>query len=176
MRRAALLVLGLVACGSRGPADRAAASATNPTPESQVVIGDKAPGFSLDSVNGSGKLGIAPGKVNLVVFWATWHGPSKAMFPRLDELREKYEARGLAIAAISVDDDDGDALVADAARTWGGKFPVARDRGHVIANRWHMALFPTIVIVDRSGVVRARRGGWREGDAAEVERVVVSLL
>jgi len=34
-------------------------------------------------MNGAGKMTIAPGKVTIVDFWATWCEPCKKSFPKL---------------------------------------------------------------------------------------------
>ena len=77
--------------------------------------GDKAPNFTIDSMNGAGKMTVAPGKVTIVDFWATWCEPCKKSFPKLQELYVKYKASGLEIVAVSVDDEKNG--IADFAKT-----------------------------------------------------------
>src|ERR1051326_2341825 len=38
-------------------------------PDGPVKVGDKAPTFSIDSMNGQGKAALSPGKVTVVDFW-----------------------------------------------------------------------------------------------------------
>ena len=88
-----------------------------------VKEGDKAPAISLDSMNGTGKLAIAPGKVTIVDFWATWCGPCQKSFPKLQELYVKYKASGLEIVAVSVDEEGDKGKIPDFVKTAGAKFP-----------------------------------------------------
>jgi thiol-disulfide isomerase/thioredoxin len=47
----------------------------------------------------------APGKTNLIVYWATWCAPCRAEVPDLNRIQQKYKSRGLTIRAISADDE-----------------------------------------------------------------------
>lgn len=44
------------------------------------------------------------GKIVLVNFWATWCGPCRKEIPDLIEIRKKYDAQGLQIIGLSVDE------------------------------------------------------------------------
>src|SRR2546430_621145 len=99
----------LAACGGGEPEAKTPATAKDSggggANGNGVNKGDKAPGFSIASLNGQGKLTIAPGKVTIVDFWATWCEPCKKSFPKYQELYTKYKASGLEIVAVSVDDE-----------------------------------------------------------------------
>ena len=199
MRRLSFLgpVLLLVACarGTRtpDPASRHPLHPEDPKAErpSEAAVGERAPPFSVASLTTGGKVTVPAGQVTLVFFWATWNEPCKKSFPQLQELYVKYHARGLEIAALSVDDESegcaetngwGDTclrrgnIVADAARSWGAKFPVGWDRGHAIASQWRPAHMPTFYILDRHGIVRHVHGGWHDGEEATVDAEVLALL
>jgi thiol-disulfide isomerase/thioredoxin len=46
------------------------------------------------------------GRVLLVNFWATWCEPCREEFPSLVRLHQTYRARGLSVAAISMDEPE----------------------------------------------------------------------
>lgn len=174
----ALSLFALPAAGCGGGAD-----AKNPSSAKEsgggdgVKVGDKAPAFSVDSMNGAGKAAVASGKVTIVDFWATWCEPCKKSFPKYQELYVKYKASGLEIVAVSVDDDDKKSSIAEFAKTHGGaKFPVGWDDGHKIADKWKPGGMPSAYVLDKQGVVRFIHKGYHDGEDAEIEKEIKSLL
>jgi thiol-disulfide isomerase/thioredoxin len=57
------------------------------------------------------------GKVVLVDFWATWCGPCVEQLPHTIEAAERFGQRGLAVIAVSFDDPEDSARIADFLRT-----------------------------------------------------------
>ena len=143
-------------------------------PSGPVKVGDKAPTFSIDSMNGQGKASLATGKVTIVDFWATWCEPCKKSFPKYQELYVKYKASGLEIVAVSVDDEKGE--IPNFAKTHGAKFPVGWDDGHKIAEKWKPAGMPSAYIVDKSGTVKFVHKGYHDGEENEIEKEIKGLL
>ncbi len=143
-------------------------------PKGAVKVGDKAPSFSIDSLNGQGKVALAPGKVTIVDFWATWCEPCKKSFPKYQELYVKYKASGLEIAAVSVDDEKGE--IPAFAKTHGAKFPVGWDNGKKIADKWKPENMPSAYIVDKQGVVRHVHKGYHDGEEKEIEKELKALF
>jgi cytochrome c biogenesis protein CcmG, thiol:disulfide interchange protein DsbE len=139
-----------------------------------VKVGDKAPTFTIDSLNDQGKATVEPGKVTLVDFWATWCEPCKKSFPKYQELYVKYKASGLEIVAVSVDDEqDG---IADFTKNFGAKFPVGWDDGKKIAEKWRPEGMPTAFVIDKEGVVRHVHKGYHDGEEKEIEKEIKDLL
>lgn len=153
---------------SSSSSESAASESSGGDPSGPVKAGDKAPTFSIDSVNGQGKVEITPGKVTLVDFWATWCEPCKKSFPKYQELYVKYQASGLEIAAVSVDDEKKE--IPAFAKTHGAKFPVGWDDGKKIADKYKPENMPTAYIVDKKGVVRHVHKGYHDGEEAEIEK------
>jgi peroxiredoxin len=137
------------------------------------LVGKPAPTFTLSDAKGSypaalGKLG---GHVVLVEFWATWCGPCTASLPRLNGWQEKYGPRGLRIVGVS--EEPLERIARHASEHKVG-YTVAHDPGEVSA-AYQIPAIPTLVVVDRKGVVRyADVGAGDKLDAAE--RMIAQLL
>ncbi|MFO0663456.1 MAG: TlpA disulfide reductase family protein [Polyangiaceae bacterium] len=139
------------------------------------LVGNPGPDFSLDSVNGQGKVSLSgnKGKVVIVDFWATWCEPCKKSFPKLQELNVKYKG-SLVIIGISEDDEKGQ--IADFGNTHGAKFPLVWDEKKAQADKWKPANMPTTFIVDKQGVVKFVHQGYHDGEEAEIDKEIKSLL
>ena len=136
--------------------------------------GNQASSFTVDQLNGTGKVGLQSNKVMIVDFWATWCEPCKKSFPKLQELYLKYKASGLEIAAISEDDEKGG--IVDFANTYGAKFPVGWDGDKSIAKKYQPKSMPSTFIVDRKGVIRFVHTGYHDGEEVEIEKEIKSLM
>jgi cytochrome c biogenesis protein CcmG, thiol:disulfide interchange protein DsbE len=157
--------------GSSGGASSGGAGSK---PSGAVKVGDSAPMFSIDSLNGQGKVALASGKVTVVDFWATWCEPCKKSFPKYQELYVKYKASGLEIAAVSVDDEKGS--IPAFAKSHGAKFPVGWDNGKKIADQYKPENMPTAYVIDKNGVVKFVHKGYHDGEEKELEKEIKGLL
>jgi peroxiredoxin len=167
-------LLGVPACGG---ASSSGDGASSPAGGGHPLIGSAGPDFSQTAVaNGSGGVSLhaLQGKVAIVDFWATWCGPCKKSFPKLQELNVKYKASGLAIVGISEDDDKSG--IAGFADELGAKFPLAWDADKSIAGKWQPKSMPSTFILDRKGVVRFVHLGYHDGEEADIERELKSLM
>ncbi len=106
------------------------------------------------------------GKVVLLDFWATWCGPCLQELPLQQLLWEKAKDKGLVWIGVSVDEDQ------DAWRDF-----VRNNRlgGHQVrspewASKMFVNSYPTVFLVDRSGVIRCRVHG------ASMAQAVMALL
>lgn len=130
--------------------------------------------FSIPSLNGVGAAALAPGKVNVVHFWATWCAPCQKAMPRLNAIYQRFKARGLVVVGVSVDDEaDGIAAFASNLKL---TFPVGWDGGLTIAKQWPLKTMPSTFIVDRSGEIRFTHDGYQDGEDATIEEQVKQLL
>ncbi|MBX3192112.1 MAG: TlpA family protein disulfide reductase [Labilithrix sp.] len=170
----AISLFAVTACGGDLPDPKSAAEKSSGGDGKGVDQGDKAPAFNLESLNGQGKMTVAPGKVTIVDFWATWCEPCKKSFPKLQELYVKYKASGLEIVAISVDDEKGG--IPEFAKTHGAKFPVGWDDGKKIADKWKPANMPSTYVVGKDGVVKHVHRGYHDGEEAEIEKEIKALF
>ena len=163
----------LTACGGGSASGEGASNAND---AAHPLIGSSAPAFDLPTVNNKGKASVkaVSGKVAIVDFWATWCEPCKKSFPKLQEIYVKYKASGLEILAVSEDDENSG--LPEFGNTYGAKFPLTWDEGKQVASKWQPKSMPATFIVDRKGIVRFVHLGYHDGEEAEIEKEVKSLL
>ncbi len=99
------------------------------------------------------------GKVILVDFWASWCGPCKQSFPAMEELHQRYAAKGLVIIAVSVDEKAGD--MESFLKKGHASFTVVRDVGQKLVEKAGVATMPSSFLLDRGGRIRFAHSGYR---------------
>lgn len=159
-----------VACGGGG------GEANSASGDKHALLNNQGPDFSLDTVNGKGKVGVASskGKVVIVDFWATWCEPCKKSFPKLEELNVKYKDK-VVIIGVSTNDDFGPDI-AKFGESHGAKFPIVWDKDHLVAKKWSPPNMPCSFILDKQGVVKFVHQGYHDGEELEIDKEVKSLL
>ena len=143
------------------------------TPSHAPTAGDAAPAFSLRAIDGA-PLTLKRGQVTLLVFWATWSEPDKRELIQLQGLQTRFGASTLSVLALSIDDEPSG--LAEFARTYGLKFPIAWDEGHRVSTMLRVSLDPTTYVIDRSGIIRFVHGGYHDGEAEQIASEIESLL
>ena len=99
------------------------------------------------------------------------------MIPQLRAWHQRYEALGLTIVGVHSPEffwEKGYAKVVDATRRLGVRYPVVQDNDFAIWKRFGVRAWPTLVLVDRKGLVRFRHIG--EGEYEETEAMIRRLL
>ncbi len=95
--------------------------------------------------------------------WPAWH--------------ERYTPAGLTVVGVHSPEffwEKPYEKVVDATKRLDVRYPVVQDNDFTIWNRLGVRAWPTVVLVDRRGVVRYRHIG--EGDYAESEAMIRRLL
>ncbi len=114
------------------------------------------------------------GKVVYLDFWASWCTPCKESFPWMQQLHEKYEARGLKVVTINLDKTRG---LADKFLL---KHPVDLtvrfDPSGDLADKYQLAGMPMSYIIDRKGIIRHRHIGYIPGMKPLYEKQILDLL
>lgn len=127
----------------------------NAAPSNKIgtAVGDTAPDFQLAGLNGEQlKLADLYGQPAVLIFWTAWCPVCREEAPHFNALAAKYEPQGVRVVGINIQDS--------AARTEGGvkdfgiRYRVVRDPDAGVTRRYKVAGTPTIVFLDRNGVVR----------------------
>jgi thiol-disulfide isomerase/thioredoxin len=126
-----------------------------------------APALGLSDLDGkTWNLADIKGRPVLLNFWATWCGPCRAEMPSLELLATRFEAAGLVV--LSVNYKEPVATIRRFLEALPFTLPILLDRDGDVASAWTPRMFPTTVLIDRSGAPRSSVIGeldWMGGDA-----------
>lgn len=152
-----LIIACLAACTSSGP------------PE-----GSEAPAFAASDAQGQ-TISLAELDDTVVVmdFWATWCQPCRDASPLIQSLHDQWaDDDRVAVVAVHADDPDGvREHPTEYMRTHGYTYPMIPD-GRDIASDYSIRAFPTIVVLDREGVVVHTQAGMRPSDVDKIINIV----
>jgi alkyl hydroperoxide reductase subunit AhpC len=99
------------------------------------------------------------------------------VIPQLRGWYERYEKDGFTIVGVHTPEffwEKSYGSVVDATKKLGVRYPVVQDNDMQIWKRWGVWAWPTLILVDRKGIVRYRHIG--EGGYAETEEMIRRLL
>ena len=151
-----------------------------------VSVGDTAPAVELpllvaQQINGesisagtSFSLSKLKGKVVYLDFWASWCGPCRVSFPKLEQLRQELGPRGFEVYAINVDEFEADALqfLEEVPVT----YPTLYDGNGTAPLLYGILGMPTAYLIDRQGQVRLVHQGFRRNDEVQLRAEIIELL
>jgi peroxiredoxin len=129
-----------------------------------IKVGELAPDFSLqDLSNHPVALSSYRGqKVVIMDFWATWCGPCRMSMPGLQDLQDKFKDRGLEVLSVNQGE------TADQVRNFIERkkysFHVVLDSDAAVGSKYGIRAIPTLVAVDKEGVVRWLRVGYSDNE------------
>lgn len=143
-----------------------------------VEIGKPTPGLVLTTLSNHDDAGFTladyRGKVVYLDFWASWCGPCRESFPVLNELRNKYKAKGFEVIGVNLDEDTADANAF--LKKFPVTFPLATDPKGASAEIFQIKGMPSAVLIDKKGVARADFVGFKKDEAEKIEHLVSQLL
>ncbi len=181
MRHAALTfsLLGFIAAGAfappvspLSPPNAAAAPTRSRHTQQRVGVGDVAPPIAGQRITGTNPVDLEAlrGKVVVLDFWATWCGPCLAVMPHLNSLSQRHA--GLAVVGISAER-------AGTVRAMLTRRPVhytIAASGGQTTRAYGVTGIPTIVVIGRSGKIRAIERGADPRSMSRVDQLVQTLM
>jgi thiol-disulfide isomerase/thioredoxin len=116
------------------------------------------------------------GKVVVLDFWGSWCLPCRRNLPVLKEVAGKYADQGVVILGVASEakPEDGAKVAAEETLPWRSWADLRNDEGDSpIALAWGVTTYPTVVVIDRTGVVRYLQAG---GERDELEKALDAIL
>jgi thiol-disulfide isomerase/thioredoxin len=169
----------------------ALAPAFTPADDDLPAEGQAAPSFQLRAINpeAAGRdwvsldrlVGADPEdpdcRAVLLSFFASWCAPCQKEMPYLQELHQTYQARGLRVVSVSIDQEEKG--LAEARRQVRGAkvtFPVLSDHFNLLARRYlgEQSPLPSVFIIRRDGTIARIERGYGK-DAKSFLRAEVQL-
>ncbi len=121
-------------------------------------VGDVAPAFQIQTMSNTmvDTRALKGEKPIVLVFWATWCPECKKEIPDINKLYKQIKPIGMALLAVDVGINDSEAKVKRYIEKYGLSYPVAFDKGAKITKDFNVQGTPTVIVLDKNGIVRYR--------------------
>lgn len=162
-----IVVIALFAVFSATGSGSGDAGNFTPNDDGLIPVGDRAPSFTADTVDGGNVSVGGGGQATMLVFFATWCPHCQAEAPTISELEEQYDDLNVVMVGIDGEDDAG------TVRQFAGEYGIQSPAVYVpsLGARYQVSGYPTAYVLDgENRVVGAHSGeaprgvfeGWIE--------------
>ena len=122
------------------------------------LIGRPAADFMLPALSTSGlgkeqRLSDLQGKTVLLDFFASWCGPCRQQAPIVERLAKRLGGATFAVYGVNTSDQFSDAQ--RYLSNHPASYPILFDANNEGANAFDVSGIPTLVVIDKQGIVRA---------------------
>lgn len=165
---AVAVAFGAAGLGRMGEAR--AAHVTRPWPATRPT-----PSLELTDLGGkSWSLAALKGRPVLLNFWASWCEPCRAEMPSLERLAAKHGRAKLVV--LTVNYQEPEATIRRFLEARPVALPILLDPEGDAAGLWTPRVFPSTVLIDRTGVARSTVVGELDWAGAEADALIGPLL
>lgn len=145
------------------------------------LVGQPAPALEGPIVGGEGaargdrvSLEGLRGQVVILDFWASWCAPCRASIPILSRVATAHRDAGLVTLGVNIEGNQTRRAVEGAHRALHAGFPTLHDEHWQMQQAYGVESIPTLVLIDRRGVVRWVETGVPSESALDAQ--VLELL
>jgi len=150
---------------------------TTPAQATRTEVGQLAPTFALETVDGSTfDLEAQRGKVVLLNFWATWCPPCIEEMPALrDRVFARFEGDDFAMLCIARE-EDSPKIRAFSKKRKVTVLPMAGDVDRSVYAQYAEHTIPRNVVLDREGRIVFQSFGFEEPEFTEMVETIAELV
>lgn len=173
LRWVALLIVGLVAVAlllwALSPGGDRLVAARN----AERLVGAVAPDFQLKTIDGKQiALRDQPRYAYVLDFWTVSCPPCHSLAPELQSIHKKYGFHGVRVVGVNL--ADSATAIKKYMEKNGYTYIQTTDRG-AVANAYGIFATPTVVVIDRKGIVRDVMVGLGPGWEGRLESIVKTV-
>tara|TARA_Y100001935_G_scaffold247414_1_gene243289 strand:- start:729 stop:1295 length:567 start_codon:yes stop_codon:yes gene_type:complete len=112
----------------------------------------------------------------LIDFWATWCVPCKKVMKYLNQYHEEYANDNFKVLMINTDTPRSLGKVRGFIKSQNYSFNVGMDPNKVLSKKLNGMIMPTLILVDKGGVVKWRHQGYVAGEEIKIEEQIKQVL
>ena len=112
----------------------------------------------------------------LIDFWATWCLPCIKVMKYLNQYHEKYADDNFKVLMINTDTPRSLGKVRGYIKSKNYSFNVGMDPNKVLSKKLNGMTMPTLILVDKGGIIKWRHQGYVAGEEIEIEKQIKQVL
>lgn len=112
----------------------------------------------------------------VIDFWATWCKPCIKSIPKLVEMSDEFEDKGVNFVGISIDGPRNLAKVKPFARSLGVNYPVLLDTNSEVMGKLGVQAVPSLLIINSDDEIVYFHEGYKAGEEITIREEILRLL
>ena len=123
-----------------------------------VGVGDPLPDIEAETLDGKkfSTKALIDNQPVFVVFWTTWCPQCLLEIPKIKKTFSEFGPKGMSFVAVNAGVNDSKAKAKKYVDRFEIPYPVVFDTGSQITSKLGVKGVPTVIIVDKKGVIRYR--------------------
>lgn len=168
---AGVIALALVIATAGAPTGQSAVKISTP----EALIGRNSPVFTMKTIDGK-QLGLKdePRYVYLLDFWTIACPSCKAVPPVFEQIHKQYAAQGVRVVGVNLADTA--AAIKKNVESGGYTYFQVADQSNTVAGLFKIYATPTIVVIDKKGIVRDVMVGVSGNWSSRLSDLVAKLV